>query len=111
MEGYVKAMSSLQLIQKDVAVSSGADPLKRRLALRALVDAIVAHRVFEIRRHELEYIMETFPIVKESDIARFGDYRTKMLILDAFDGISGSISPDEVLETLLQMMYQTEHKA
>ena len=37
---------------------------------------------------EVDWILETFPIVKERDIARYGDYRTKLLVLEHYDSIS-----------------------
>jgi hypothetical protein len=36
-------------------------------------------------RDDVDYIMETFPIVKRKDEARHGEYRTKRLILEIFD--------------------------
>lgn len=33
----------------------------------------------------MDYILDTFPIVKRKDEAKFGSYRTKELVLDLYD--------------------------
>lgn len=35
--------------------------------------------------------METFPIVKRKDLAGFGEYLTKRLILEAYDAMQNAI--------------------
>ncbi|OQB27229.1 MAG: hypothetical protein BWY10_01522 [Chloroflexi bacterium ADurb.Bin180] len=62
---------------------------ERRAHLRAELDAIYAH-LYGLTREELEYILETFPIVRRKDEARYGEYRTKRLVLEAFDRLKGS---------------------
>ncbi|MEC7523850.1 MAG: N-6 DNA methylase [Myxococcota bacterium] len=57
---------------------------ERELA-RAHLDALVAHDVYGLTRKELGDVLETFPVVKKRDIKAHGDYRTKLLILNAFD--------------------------
>ncbi|MFN8017149.1 MAG: hypothetical protein U0P45_03405 [Acidimicrobiales bacterium] len=42
-------------------------------------------RLYGIEREDVDYIMETFPIVKRRDEAEFGEYRTKRLILEIYD--------------------------
>lgn len=37
------------------------------------------------------YIMETFPIVKRKDVAAYGEYHTKRLILGVFDQMAEAI--------------------
>jgi hypothetical protein len=51
------------------------------------VDGLYAH-LYGLTREELDYIMETFPIVKRKDEARYGEYRTKRLVLAAFESLS-----------------------
>ena len=41
--------------------------------------------LYRIERDDVDYIMETFPIVKRKDIAAHGEYRTKRLILEIYD--------------------------
>ena len=41
--------------------------------------------LYGIRRDDVDFILETFPIVKRKDIAAHGEYRTKRLILEIYD--------------------------
>ena len=66
----------------------------RRARLRAELDAIYAH-LYRLTREELDYILETFPIVKRKDIEKFGSYRTKELILKYFDEYTDKIPKQE----------------
>ena len=63
-----------------------ADPFERA-QVRAELDALVFH-VYGLARLEVSHVMDTFPIVKRKDEAAFGSYRTKDLILDAYDAMS-----------------------
>jgi hypothetical protein len=56
----------------------------RRSQLRAELDALYAH-LYGLSREELAYILETFPIVKRKDEAQYGEYRTKRLVLEAYE--------------------------
>ncbi|MDF0591548.1 Eco57I restriction-modification methylase domain-containing protein, partial [Candidatus Methanocrinis natronophilus] len=55
----------------------------RRAALRAELDAIYAH-LYGLTGEELDYILETFPIVKRKDVERYGSFRTKEMILERY---------------------------
>ncbi|MEW2075324.1 DNA methyltransferase [Streptomyces sp. NPDC013433] len=58
---------------------------ERRELLRAELDAALFH-LYGLRRADVEYVMETFPVVKrEDEAAHDGAYRTKDLILDVYD--------------------------
>lgn len=57
---------------------------EERAHLMAELDAIVAH-LYGVTPDELDYILETFPIVKKKDIANHGEYRTKRLIFEYYD--------------------------
>lgn len=52
---------------------------------RVLVEA------FPTPRHAVEHIMETFPITKRNDEARYGTYRTKEFILKNYDAMLSAI--------------------
>lgn len=56
----------------------------RRLELTTDLDALYGH-LYKITKNDLEYILETFPIVKKRDIEKYGEYRTKRLILEKYD--------------------------
>jgi len=79
----------------DLADSLGVDPVPfsrdARGLVRAELDAAMFH-LLEIKRDEVDYIMETFPIVKRKDVAASGSYRTKELILEVYDAIQTAIA-------------------
>ena len=68
----------------------------RRPLLRAELDAFYA-RAYGLTREELRYILdpadvkgpdypsETFRVLKEKEIRQFGEYRTRRLVLEAWD--------------------------
>lgn len=58
-----------------------------RAHVRAELDAAACH-LFGLDRDEVDYILETFPIVKRKDGAAHGNFRTKELILTAYDAMS-----------------------
>ncbi len=76
------------------------DP-ERRARLRAELDAYYAH-LYGLTRDELRYILdpkdvfgpdfpgETFRVLKEREEKEFGEYRTRRLVLDAFDRLAES---------------------
>ncbi len=44
-------------------------------------------------RHAVDYIMETFPIVKRKDLRDYGTYRTKLRILELYDQMTYCLAP------------------
>lgn len=60
----------------------------RRAQLRAELDALYAH-LYGLSREEVEYILETFPIVKRRDVERWGEYRTKRRVVEAWEALRG----------------------
>jgi hypothetical protein len=56
----------------------------RRALIRAELDASM-FRVYGIERDDVAYILETFPVVRRRDEDRFGEYRTKRLVLERYD--------------------------
>lgn len=82
----------------------GADPFRwdadRRRRLRAELDAAFFH-LYGIARDDVDYIMETFPIVKRKDVAAHGEYRTKRLILEVFDAMQHAIDTGTEYQTIL----------
>ncbi len=59
----------------------------RRFHLRCELDALYFH-LYQIPREDVDYIMETFPIVKRKDEAGHGVYRTKAVILALYDSLA-----------------------
>lgn len=76
---------------------------ERRAQLRAELDAYYA-RLYGVNRDELRYILdpkdvmgedypsETFRVLKESEIRAYGEYRTRRLVLEAWDQQSAMLS-------------------
>ncbi len=56
---------------------------------------------FPTPRHAVDYIMETFPIIKRKDIKKYNDYRTKLTILDVYDRMQEAIASGEPYQTIL----------
>ncbi|QIK72256.1 hypothetical protein G7070_08195 [Propioniciclava coleopterorum] len=63
----------------------------QRRWVRAELDAGCFH-LFGIVRSDVDYVMETFPIVKRKDEAEFGSYRTKEQILEVYDVMQAAIA-------------------
>ncbi|HEX8393641.1 MAG TPA: N-6 DNA methylase [Longimicrobium sp.] len=57
---------------------------ERRFLLRCELDAAFFH-LYGIERDDVDYIMDTFPIVRRKDEAAHGEYRTKRVILEIYD--------------------------
>ncbi len=92
---------------------------ERRFLLRCELDAAFFHhylgsedewrkqpaaltQAFLTPRDAVSYIMDTFPIVKRKDEAKFnGDYRTKRTILEIYDALAESIQSGQPYETRL----------
>jgi hypothetical protein len=57
---------------------------------------------FPTPRHAVDYILDTFPIVKRKDEAKFnGDYRTKRTILEIFDTLIESMQTGKAYQARL----------
>ncbi|MGW4215121.1 Eco57I restriction-modification methylase domain-containing protein [Lentzea sp. NPDC004789] len=61
----------------------------RRAVIRAELDALFFH-LYGIERGDVDYILDTFPIVKRKDEAKYGTYRTKELILAEYDRMAAA---------------------
>lgn len=72
----------------------------RRFLLRCELDAAYFH-LYGIARDDMEYIMETFPIVKRKDEQKYGEYRTKRVILEIYDAMAEAIRTGAPYQTLL----------
>jgi hypothetical protein len=86
---------------------------ERRATLKAELDAYFA-LLYGLERDELRYILdpqdvygedfpgETFRVLKEKDIRRYGEYRTRRLVLEAYD----RLRPDWDMESHLQRLQE-----
>jgi len=75
------------------------DP-ERRFLLRCELDAAFFH-LYGIDRDDVDYIMDTFPIVRRKDEAAHGEYRNKRVILEIYDAMAKAIETGEPYQTLL----------
>ncbi len=73
---------------------------QRRFLLRCELDAAYFH-LYGIERDDVDYIMETFPIVKRKDEKLYGEYRTKRVILEMYDEMRRAMEMGEVYRTRL----------
>ena len=92
---------------------------ERRFKIRAELDAAYFHlylstekqwkekgskellEYFPTPRAAVNYIMDTFPIVKRKDEAKFGSYRTKEVILEIYDKMAEAIKTGQPYQTIL----------
>ena len=93
---------------------------ERRFLLRCELDAAFFHlylgpetewrqqpealtKAFPSPRHAVDYILDTFPIVKRKDEAKFkGDYRTKRVILEIYDALAAAMQTGHPYQTRLE---------
>ncbi len=73
---------------------------ERRALLRAELDAAF-FCIYGFSEEDVKYVMETFPIVKRRDEARFGHYRTKRLIFDVYRKMAHAIASGVPYEPIL----------
>ena len=73
---------------------------ERRFTIRAELDAAFFH-LYRIERGDVDYIMDTFPIVKKKDVKAHGSYRTKTAILHIYDRMQQAIDTGVPYETVL----------
>lgn len=92
----------LQLFAQDCGYNGA--PFKwdeeRRFLLRCELDAAYFH-LYGIERDDVDYIMETFPIVKRKDEAKYGEYRTKRVILEIYDEMKAAMESGKAYKTRL----------
>lgn len=72
----------------------------RRFLLRCELDAAYFH-LYGIERDDVDYIMETFPIVKRKDEKAHGEYRTKRVILEMYDQMAEATATGVPYQTWL----------
>lgn len=72
----------------------------RRFHIRCELDAAFFH-LYGIARDDVDYIMETFPIVKRKDEATYGSFRTKETIMAIYDQMQAAIDSGQPYQTPL----------
>ena len=64
------------------------DP-ERRFQLRGEIDAAFFH-LYGISRNDTDYILDTFPVLKQSEKREHGEYRTKRVVLETYDTLAAA---------------------
>jgi len=72
----------------------------RRFLLQCELDAAYFH-LYGIGREEVDYVMETFPIVKRKDLQHCGRYRTKETILEIHARMQTAVDTGQSYDTIL----------
>jgi len=85
---------------------SGVTPLPNGARASGL-DAAFFH-LYGVAQDDVDYIMETFPIVKRKHEEKYGDFRTKLLILDTYDPMQNAIGGGEPYQTILDPPHRSE---
>jgi len=57
--------------------------VEKRLIYKSILDAIYFH-LYSIEETDVEFIMDNFPLVKFSDMHKYGTYKTKDIILEKY---------------------------
>jgi len=73
---------------------------ERRFLLRCELDAVY-FQLYGIDRDDVDYIMDTFPIVRRNDEDAHGEYRTKRAILEIYDEMQRAMETGEPYQTRL----------
>jgi hypothetical protein len=73
---------------------------ERRWQLECELNAAVFH-LYGLEHEDVEHVMDSFRLVRDEDEARLGEYRTKRVILEAYDAMSGAIATGVPYETIL----------
>ena len=72
----------------------------RREQLRSELEAALFH-IYGVSRHDTEFILETFPILRRKEEAAYGEFRTKRLTLERYDAMQAAIQSGVPYETPL----------
>ncbi len=84
----------IQQFVTDFGIPSDQHPYKwdnnRRAKLIAELDAIFAI-LYNISKDELKYILDTFYVIRDNEYKEYGEFRTKRLVLEAFNSLKNEI--------------------
>lgn len=60
---------------------------ERRFQLRCEIDASF-FLLYGLSREDVDYVMDSFPVVRKNDEKAYGEYRTKRVILETYDALA-----------------------
>jgi hypothetical protein len=72
-----------------------------RQGARDHIDAIVAFEIFGLERSEFSYVLDSFPIVERRDREKYGEYRTKRVVLEIYDAMAEATRTSQPYQTRL----------
>jgi hypothetical protein len=89
MNGYWRELADEGIVEMlpNPSTIPGERDDYRRSVLEAELNAFIAKSVFGLTREEVDFVLDTFPIVAKRDIKAYGEYRTKRVILEIFDAM------------------------
>ena len=73
---------------------------QRRALIRAELDALM-FRLYGIDRADADYILDTFAVLQKDGLKRWGEYRTKRLILERYDAMVEADRSGQPYQTML----------
>ena len=62
---------------------------ERRFQLRCEIDAAFFH-LYGISRDDTAYILDTFPVLEQSEVREHDEYRTKRVVLETYDALAAA---------------------
>jgi hypothetical protein len=97
MKGFRAAMAMHQ--GWDFADASPLEGESEREDVMAELEALVALRLFELDKAQLAHILDSFPLIRERDEDRWSEYRTKRVILEAYDALAARVKAGKPYQT------------
>jgi hypothetical protein len=73
----------------------------RRALLRAELDAAFMH-IYGLTREETEHVLDSFFVVRKHEERDFGEFRTRRLVLDAYDAMAAAACGGSAWKSLVQ---------
>ena len=73
---------------------------QRRALLRAEIDGLM-FRLYEVDRSDVDYVLDTFERIGKNDVKKWGEYRTKRLILERYDTMVEADRTGQFYQTIL----------
>ena len=73
----------------------------RRFRLRCEIDAAFLH-LYDISREDAAYILDTFPVLAQSEEREHGEYRTKRVVLETWDALAEAAAKELPYESSLR---------
>jgi len=68
--------------------------------MRAELDACFFH-LYGLQRDDVDYVLAAFPIVNRRDRQKYGEERTRRLILERYDALAEAMATGTPYETVL----------